>query len=178
VGFPFDQKKISLEKIIMPDIKIYTIGVYGFTKEQFFNKLKENKIDTFCDIRNRRGVRGSEYSFANSKRLQDSLSEMNINYIHILDLSTPDGIRKLQYKADKESGTTQRKRESLSGEFISVYRKEVLKKFDFQDLLDKFNSLNSKRVVFFCVEKNPSACHRSVVSDYLHQKYRFRVNHL
>ncbi len=162
----------------MPDIEIYTIGVYGSTKDSFFNKLKRNKIDTFCDIRKRRGVRGSEYSFANSNRLQSYLSELNIKYIHVLDLSTPDEIRKLQYKADKQSGTTQRKRETLSEEFISTYKNKVLKKFDFQNLIDQFKKLGSKRIVLFCVEKNPLACHRSIAADYLHQRYGFTVNHL
>ena len=40
-------------------MKIYTIGVYNSTEQEFFNKLVDNNIDTFCDIRQRRGVRGS-----------------------------------------------------------------------------------------------------------------------
>jgi hypothetical protein len=39
-------------------MKFYTIGVYGSTEKDFFEKLIENRIDTFCDIRQRRGVRG------------------------------------------------------------------------------------------------------------------------
>ena len=37
--------------------KIYTIGVYGWTEEDFFNKLQEKNIDLFVDIRFRRGMR-------------------------------------------------------------------------------------------------------------------------
>ena len=57
-------------------MEFYTIGVYNSDKEQFFNKLIENGIDTFCDIRQRRGVRGREYSFVNSNRLQATLHEI------------------------------------------------------------------------------------------------------
>jgi len=35
-------------------------------------------VDTFCDIRARRGVRGSEYAFANHQRLAARLAERNI----------------------------------------------------------------------------------------------------
>ncbi len=45
-------------------MNIFTIGVYGSTEQQFFDKLIENRIDTFCDIRQRRGVRGKEYAFS------------------------------------------------------------------------------------------------------------------
>lgn len=157
---------------------IYTIGVYGSTADSFFQKLIETKIDTFCDIRRRRGVRGSEYSFVNSKRLQHKLSDLKINYLHILDLSPSDEIRKIQYAFDKELHTSQRKRESLSDKFISVYKKEVLKNFDFQTLLDQLNLINAEKVVLFCVEKNASACHRSLVAEYLYKNFGYPVNNL
>jgi uncharacterized protein (DUF488 family) len=162
----------------MSTFEIFTIGVYGLTKDQFFNKLTDNKIDTFCDIRRRRGVRGSEYSFVNSKKLQDQLLRLNINYIHIFELSTPDEIRKLQYEADKKINVSQRKRETLSETFISVYKKEILQKFDFQNFINRLKSMGAKRIVLFCVEKNPAACHRSLVAAHLHRKFGYKVQDL
>ena len=44
-------------------LKIYTIGVYGKTEDEFFDALVENEIELFIDIRARRGMRGSKYSF-------------------------------------------------------------------------------------------------------------------
>ncbi len=61
----------------------YTIGVYASTEHEFFQKIIDNEIDTFCDIRQRRGVRGAKYSFANSNRLQQRLIELDIKYTHI-----------------------------------------------------------------------------------------------
>jgi len=46
-------------------MEFYTIGVYNSTEKEFFDKLTKNNIDTFCDIRQRRGVRGSKYAFVN-----------------------------------------------------------------------------------------------------------------
>jgi hypothetical protein len=65
----------------------YTIGVYNKSEQEFFNSLIGNNIDTFCDIRQRRGVRGSKYSFVNSTRLQEKLSNLDIKYGHIIDLA-------------------------------------------------------------------------------------------
>ncbi len=162
----------------MSKIQLYTIGVYGFTAGSFFGKLIENKIDTFCDIRRRRGVRGAEYSFANSRKLQERLAELNINYLHIIDLSPTDEIRKIQYVRDKEEHKSQRKRDSLSREFISAYKKEILSKFDFQSLVDQLESSRAGRVVLFCVERNPDACHRSLAAEALQKKYGYKVKHL
>ena len=59
-------------------MEFFTIGVYNSTETEYFNKLIENNIDTFCDIRQRRGVRGAKYSFVNSNRLQEKLNELDI----------------------------------------------------------------------------------------------------
>ena len=56
-------------------MEFFTIGVYNSTEKEFFEKLTQNNIDTFCDIRQRRGVRGSKYSFVNSNRLQQRLND-------------------------------------------------------------------------------------------------------
>ena len=63
-------------------MKIYTIGVYGSTEEEFFGKLTKFQIDLFCDIRQRRGVRGRQYAFVNSSYLQKKLSDLGIGYLY------------------------------------------------------------------------------------------------
>ena len=71
-------------------MEFYTIGVYGSTEQSFFTKLKENGIDTFCDIRQRRGVRGKKYAYVNSTYLQNKLKEYGLERI-----STRNSISKL-----------------------------------------------------------------------------------
>ena len=56
-------------------MKFVTIGVYGSDEATFFEALQRAGVDTFCDIRWRRGVRGAKYAFANSARLQKRLAE-------------------------------------------------------------------------------------------------------
>ncbi len=101
--------------------KIVTIGVYGFDKDSFFEALLNANIDTFCDIRLRRGMRGSTYSFANSESLQRCLREMGIRYVHVKDLAPNQEIRKKQKQEDEKLGIAKRSRKGLGQEFIQAY---------------------------------------------------------
>ena len=83
-------------------IKIVTIGVYGFDESSFFDALCKAEVDTFCDIRSRRGVRGATYAFANSARLQARLSELGIRYLYRKDLGPTKTVRDKQAAADKK----------------------------------------------------------------------------
>ena len=57
-----------------------TVGVYGFTLEEFLRALHEADVQLVLDVRQRRGVRGPQYAWANSKRLQAALAEAGIGY--------------------------------------------------------------------------------------------------
>ena len=90
-------------------MEFFTIGVYNSTEKEFFDKLVDNRIDTFCDIRQRRGVRGSQYMFVNSIRLQNTLRGLDIKYTHIVDLAPSTDIRELQKEADKQQGEAKKR---------------------------------------------------------------------
>ena len=81
----------------------YTIGVYNLTEELFFEKLTSNNIDVFCDIRQRRGVRGAKYKFVNSIWLQKKLNDLNIKYLYIKELAPTVDIRNIQKTIDMTS---------------------------------------------------------------------------
>lgn len=156
---------------------IFTIGVYGFTEQPFFSKLAENRIDTFCDIRQRRGVRGSQYAFVNSKRLQDKLAEMSIRYTYFKELSPTKEIRAAQKEADKRNGIQKKDRTRLGDVFINGYREHIAD-YDFNEMVEKLKDMGADKVVFFCVEESPYACHRSIVAKKLHKLFGYPVNHL
>jgi uncharacterized protein (DUF488 family) len=59
---------------------VATIGVYGFTAGSFLDALSEADVALLLDVRQRRGVRGSEYAWANSLRLQAALAEASVDY--------------------------------------------------------------------------------------------------
>lgn len=158
-------------------MKFFTIGVYGSTEEEYFQKLIDNDIDTFCDIRQRRGVRGSKYAFVNSNRLQHRLNEFAIKYAHFIDLAPTKDIRGLQKQADVQKGVLKRDRDRLGKVFTIAYKNRILNNFDFESFLDKLDEVAASNVVLFCVEEKPEACHRSIISDKL-EKLGYKIEHL
>ncbi len=172
---------------------IFTIGVYGSTEESFFGALVENEIELFLDIRARRGMRGSTYSYANSSYLQSKLKALGIYYAHLKELAPTKEIRALQQQADKEEKTRKRDRIGLSSAYVKAYKRDILKlykrkpelKLEPQIVLKRARQLAGyptekplHRYVFFCVEANAEACHRSLVAVRFRDKIGGKVKHL
>ena len=154
--------------------KVVTIGVYGFSEEEFFAALQRAGVDVFCDVRQRRGVRGAAYAFANSQRLQVRLAGLGIHYLHRKDLAPTTAVRQQQKTADKISKTAKRQRDQLSRAFINAYEAEILSQFEPQSLLDELPP-EAKVVALFCVEREPGACHRSLVAHKLDQAFNIPI---
>ncbi len=159
-------------------MEFFTIGVYNSTEKEFFDKLTKNNIDTFCDIRQRRGVRGAKYSYVNSNRLQQKLNELEIKYGYVPELAPTSEIRGLQKEIDIEKGELKRERHELGKVFVIEYKNKILKNFDFETFIEKLEQVGANRVAFFCVEEFPEACHRSIVTGRLTDKYNYKVTHL
>ncbi len=158
--------------------KFVTIGVYGFSEDEFFRALQEAKVDTFCDIRARRGMRGSTYSFVNSTKLQDRLATMGIRYLHIKELAPIPEVRDVQKRADAATGTSKRQRSELGRHFVDAYRASVLNGFDWNSFFERLVAADCKVVALFCVERAPRACHRSLVADQLAEAFGAVVEHI
>jgi len=158
--------------------KFFTIGVYNSSEDEFFDKLKQNNIDTFCDIRQRRGVRGAKYAFVNSNRLQQKLNELEIKYGYIPDLAPTTEIRELQKEVDIYKGELKSERQELGEVFVIAYKNKVLQSFDFESFFNNLDEIGSKNVVLFCVEEHYRACHRSIVADKIERNYNYKITHL
>lgn len=159
-------------------MEFYTLGVYNSTEKEFFDKLLEGEIDTFCDIRQRRGVRGAKYAFVNSARLQKKLNELGIKYIYVPNLAPTTEIRELQKEVDLRKGELKRERQILGKVFELEYKNRILQKFNFDSFFEKLDEIGASRVALFCVEEHPEACHRSIVADKLETNFGFKINHL
>jgi uncharacterized protein (DUF488 family) len=157
--------------------RIVTIGVYGTDEAGFFQALTAAKVDTFCDIRLRRGVRGSTYAFVNSKRLQKKLAEMGIRYRHVKELAPSQAVRDKQKEEDKKIGVAKRSREQLGNAFVEAYEATCLIEFDSGQFIQGLGP-DAEVVAFFCVEREPEACHRSLVARRLHHFLGLDVEHL
>ena len=155
--------------------EIYTIGVYNSTEETYFNKLINSKIDLFCDIRQRRGVRGAQYKYVNSNYLQEKLKALGIEYLYIKALAPTNEIRQKQKDADKINRETKKVRTKLGTVFASEYKTQILDSFDIDEFVKQLEVTKAKRVVFFCVEEHAAACHRSLVAKAIAEKTGLKI---
>ncbi|MCL4871717.1 MAG: DUF488 domain-containing protein [Anaerolineae bacterium] len=158
-------------------MKITTIGVYGFDEAGFFQTLQQAGVQLFVDVRRRRGVRGRDYAFVNSIRLQNRLAELGIAYRYEPALAPTQAMREQQAAIDKSQKVAKRQRSTLSPTFITAYQQECLAPFDSQQFIRSLDP-ETQVICFFCVERDPEACHRSLIANYLGQDLAIQVEHL
>ena len=138
--------------------RVATIGVYGFGITTFLDALRGADVPLVLDVRQRRGVRGSEYAWANSKRLQAALADAGIAYEHHPELAPTTELRQLQYAEDARQGVGKRSRSELAPEYVERYTSEILDPVDLTSLVERLPG------ALMCVERDPEACHRSLVA--------------
>jgi uncharacterized protein (DUF488 family) len=155
---------------------LFTIGVYGFTLDSFLVELNRAGVNLVIDVRQRRGVRGPQYAWANSKRLQAALAKAGIAYEHRLELAPTTAMRKAVYAEDDRRGIARRDRFDLTPEYVESYASEILANAD----LDSVAQTIAQRgpAALLCVERVPEACHRSLAAARLADRNGFAVGHL
>jgi len=157
-------------------LRIVTIGVYGFDGESFLRRLREANVHLLFDVRQRRGVRGSEYAWANSRRLQAALAQARIAYEHHFDLAPTTELRQLQYAEDDRRGVGKRSRRELAAAYACRYTAEILDRVDLTRIESALS--RSGATALLCVERDPEACHRSLIAQRLVGQHGVAVEHL
>ena len=156
--------------------RVATVGVYGFTAEEFLAALRSADVRLLLDVRQRRGVRGPEYAWANSKRLQAALAGAGIAYEHRPELAPTTELRQLQYAEDDRQGVGKRSRTELAPAYRDRYVAEILDEADLDDLVASLPGGGAGALL--CVERDPEACHRSLIADRLSTEHGIDVTHL
>ncbi|HVD41130.1 MAG TPA: DUF488 domain-containing protein [Solirubrobacterales bacterium] len=152
-----------------------TIGVYGFDGASFVEALRGAGITLLLDVRQRRGVRGSEYAWANARRLEAALAEAGIAYGHLPELAPTTEMRQLQYREDERRGEGKRSRTELAPEYVSRYTEEVLDRVDLEPIV---KWIGAQHPALLCVERDPEACHRSLIAARMQSEFGCEVEHL
>jgi uncharacterized protein (DUF488 family) len=152
---------------------IATIGVYDFDAPSFVRALDAAGVTQVIDIRQRRGVRGSEYAWANAQRLQALLAERRIAYEYHPELAPDTEMRQLQYREDDRQGVGKRSRAALAPAYIEVYTEEILDLVPLEPLIKRLPTQGIAALL--CVEAAAAACHRSLVAGRLAERYGFEV---
>jgi uncharacterized protein (DUF488 family) len=136
----------------------------------FLEALRSAGVEVVVDVRQRRGVRGSEYAWANARRLEGALDEARIGYEHRRDLAPTTELRQLQYREDERVGVGKRSRDRLASEYVRRYTSEVLDRVQLEP--------PPGRSALLCVERDPEACHRSLIVGRLAAEHGLAVTHL
>lgn len=157
----------------MPELT--TIGVYGFDRDSFLRTLESAGVNLVLDLRQRRGVRGSEYAWANSRRLQEALAGAGIRYTHLTELAPTTELREAQYREDDRRGEGKRSRTALSPVYVDGYTEQILDRVDLGPIV---KWIGSSKAALLCVETDAEACHRSLVAARLAGEWGFAVEHL
>jgi uncharacterized protein (DUF488 family) len=153
-----------------------TIGVYGWTLETFLAALDEAGVGQLVDIRRRRGVRGAEYAWANAARLQDALADAGVVYWHRLELAPSTELLHVQHAEDDRHRVGRRAREELAPEYRRRYVEEILDRVDLGAVVAELPPEDA--FALMCVERDPEACHRSIVAERLERDLGIPVRHL
>jgi uncharacterized protein (DUF488 family) len=155
---------------------IATIGVYESSLDDFLDKLRRHRVAMVVDVRQRRGVRGREYAWANSRRLQAALEQAGIQYRHVPELAPTMELRQLQYREDERRKVGKRSRVELAEEYRRRYLREILDKVDLGAVLASLP--DEATTALLCVERDAQACHRSLIAARLHDQYGVAVLNL
>jgi uncharacterized protein (DUF488 family) len=156
--------------------RVATIGVYEADLDSFLAALREADVALLLDVRQRRGVRGREYAWANAQRLQAALRDAGIAYEHHLELAPTTELRHLQYAEDDRLGVGKRSRRELAPAYVEGYRREILDRIDLAPIVDGMP--DGRTTALLCVERDPEACHRSLLAEELHATCGVEVVHL
>lgn len=155
---------------------VVTIGVYGFDRESFLGALRGAEVRKLIDVRQRRGVRGPEYAWANSRRLQAALAGAGIGYEHHKELAPTTAMRQVQYREDDRLGVGKRSRSVLADEYTRLYTSQVLDLADLEPLVAALPQGGAAALL--CVEADPEACHRSLIAERLAERHGVEVAHI
>ena len=155
-----DQCTPELGKLIGQSRMAFTIGYQGATPESFLKTLVSRGIKGLVDVREIPRSRKPGFSSAALARML----EINaIHYVHIASLGSPARTREL-LKFNHDLST-----------FLRDYERHLASVPDALDALVTIAS--SEPTAIMCYERDPSVCHRSVITSELTRR-GFEIRHL
>lgn len=143
-------------------ISLFNIGFTQKTAEEFFEKLKKNRIDCLVDIR--LNPNGQLSRFAFEKDLPYFLDKLvdGCKYAHRVDLAPKKEL--LMEVRDKKNPMSKDYRL-----FEVAFNRQLEKESNIDNFVSQFGKY--ERVVLLCSEPTTEKCHRRLVSEMLLKKF-------
>ncbi len=133
------------------------------------------EIDLLLDVRQRRGVRGSEYAWANAGRLQAAMAEAGIGYTHLKELAPDHRAARAAVPRGRPARRGQALPHGPRPRVRPSLHEQILDPADLDPLV---SWIGAAKAALLCVERDPEACHRSLIAARLRDEYGFGVEHL
>ena len=108
--------------------------------------------------------------------MQSSLAAAGIVYRHHRELAPTTELRQLQYAEDARRGVGKRSRRELATSYVTRYTAEILDHADLEPIVSALPTVGE--AALFCVERDPEACHRSLIAQRLAEQHGVTVGHL
>ena len=155
---------------------IATIGVYGFSASTFVGGCWRRTSRLVLDVRQRRGVRGPQYAWANRGALQDALAEAELGYRHHARARSDDRAAPAPVRRGRRLGVGKRSREELAPAYVerTCARSSTAPTSPLS--WRRWRPKAAPRSL--CVEADPEACHRSLIAARLAEHHGFTIEHL
>ncbi len=143
---------------------LFTIGFTKKTAKEFFELLKDNKIELLIDVRlnNQSQLAG----FTKGKDLSYFLKEIaGCGYSH-----------DLTFAPTKELLNDYKKGIASWNQYVEVFSKLI----DSRKMAEHFEKKysNYKNVVLLCSEPTADMCHRRLVAEAVSKEYGYEIKHL
>ena len=92
------------------------------------------------------------------------------------ELAPTTELRELQYAEDSRRRVGKRPRNELAPEYRERYTAEILDRADLAAVADSLAA--DSAAALLCVERDPEACHRSLIAERLATEHDVEVTHL
>lgn len=129
--------------------KIYTIGYEGARAKDFLNTLKLKRISILVDIREVPSSRRAGFS---KSALSSGLKQEGIHYLHLKALGDP--------KPGRVAA-----REGRFDDFYKIYTAHFASAKSQAAFRELLALVHRHTLCLLCYEREPSRCHRKIVSD-------------
>jgi uncharacterized protein (DUF488 family) len=142
---------------------LFTIGYEKAAQSDVVAALKQARVQLVIDTR---AVAASRRAGFSKKMLAAGLDDAGIAYLHLQKLGTP--------AEGREAART--------GDFKKLWRiyDKHIKTAPAKAELDELEKLtrSGKRVCLLCYERDPNECHRSRISEIMHDRTGQKIEHL
>ena len=144
----------------MPEL--FTIGYQQAKPADFLAALKEAGVGVLLDVREVAWSRRPEFA---KRALSDALQVAGIDYVHLKGLGTPKSGRAAAKAGDRRG-------------FHAIFAAHA-ETPEFQSDLAKAADLAAPGgACLMCYERDPNACHRSIVAGLMRDKDGFDIRHI